>query len=109
MSDEWLHQNGRKYSGRQVKIQTGVNIIQKMHKAPGGLIKATYEKRRDTIHDIAITGDFFCYPADVINRLEKQLDGTSVSELEKCFTDFYQDKEIETAGIQVSDWMKLFG
>jgi len=109
MSDEWLHQKGRKFSGRQVKIQSGVNILQKMHKAPGGLIKAIYELRDNCIHDISVTGDFFCYPADVITRLEKHLEGIGVAEIEKALTNFYKDKEIETAGIQVSDWMMVFG
>ena len=109
MSDEWLNQKGRKYSGRQVKIQTGVNLVQKMHKAPGGLIKATYEKRGDGIHDIAITGDFFCYPADVAAKLESHLEGTPSSELKKKIESFYGSANIETAGIQVSDWMMVFG
>jgi lipoate---protein ligase len=109
MSDEWLHQNGRKYIGRQVKIQTDVNIIQKMHKAPGGLIKATFEKRGNNIHDVAISGDFFCYPADVVNRLETHLEGAASSEVEKAIAAFYETGTIETAGIQVSDWMMVFG
>lgn len=109
MSSEWLYQRGRKYPDRQVKIQSGVEIVQKMHKAPGGLIKATYERRVGRLHDLKITGDFFCYPSGTIEQLERHLDGTAISDIEEKLTKFYLDDQIETAGIEIADWMMVFG
>jgi len=42
LTDEWLHQKGKRMEGRDVKIRAGVNVVHKMHKAKGGLIKAAF-------------------------------------------------------------------
>ena len=105
MSDDWLHQRGKKQVGRQVKIQTGVNIVQKMHKAVGGLIKATYELRDNTLFNVGLSGDFFCYPPNAINILESSLEGIKMSELQEALERFYANHNVDTAGISTSDWM----
>ncbi|MBT6500353.1 MAG: lipoate--protein ligase family protein [Deltaproteobacteria bacterium] len=107
LGPDWLHQHGRKQSGRQVKIQTGVNIVQKMHKAVGGLIKATYELRDEMLFDVALSGDFFCYPSNAVDTLESKLEGIKVSDLQKTLDHFYSDQNVDTAGITVSDWMMV--
>ncbi len=104
---EWLHQKGKKQIGRQVKIQTGVNIVQKMHKAPGGLVKATYEVREDRLYDVILSGDFFCYPPDAIGLLETKLEGVHTSELQTILERFYSEQEVETTGLSISDWMMV--
>lgn len=108
MAPDWLHQKGRKNSGRQVKIQSGVNIIQKAHKAAGGLIRATYELRNDRLYNASLSGDFFCYPPDAINLLELKLEGVDNAAVQSTIENFYKTNAIETNGIMISDWMSVF-
>lgn len=107
MEPDWLHQRGKKQTGRQIKIQTGVNIVQKMHKAVGGLIKATYELRDNRLFDVGLSGDFFCFPPNAIDSLESRLEGVKLSDLQKTLGRFYDDQTVETTGITVSDWMMV--
>ncbi|MBU2648965.1 lipoate--protein ligase family protein [bacterium] len=107
LGPDWLHQIGRKQSGRQVKIQTGVNIVQKMHKAVGGLIKATYELKDNHLFGVTLSGDFFCYPPDAVGLLERKLEGVAVPDLQETLERFYSEQQVETTGIGVSDWMMV--
>ena len=107
MTSDWLHQRGKKSVGRDVKIQTGVNIVQKMHKAVGGLIKATYELRDNCLFNVSLSGDYFCYPANGTELLAKALEGVSVLNLRETIDQFYIDENIETTGIGTSDWMMV--
>lgn len=104
---DWLHQKGRKRDGREVTIQTGVNIIQKMHKARGGLIKATYETRDERLFNLSLSGDFFCYPSNTIDQLETRLEGTPIAELEATLESFYINQQVETMGVAISDWLMV--
>lgn len=107
ISPEWLHQRGRKRTGREVKIQTGVNVIQKMHKAQGGLIKASYETRDKRLHNLSLSGDFFCYPSNAIDLLESRLEGIPISETEATLEEFHGDESVEFMGLTISDWMMV--
>jgi lipoate-protein ligase A len=59
LTDEWLYQKRRPCTDREVKIRTGVQVRQKVHKAPGGLIRAITEVRDGMIAAVSISGDFF--------------------------------------------------
>jgi len=107
MEPDWLHPRGRKQVGRQVKIQTGVNIVQKMHKAAGGLIKATYELRDNRLFDVGLSGDFFCYPPNAVDLLESKLEGVRTSDVQETINRFYSEQKVETTAINVSDWMRV--
>ena len=39
MADEWLYMKGKRVSGRVVKVRSGLELMRRMHKAPGGLIQ----------------------------------------------------------------------
>lgn len=106
-SEEWLYKKGRRHPGRDVKIATGVNVIQHIHKAPGGLIRATVEVKDNRLSTVSLSGDFFCYPMDAIAQLEAALAGTSLDQIERALTDFYAQYEIETPGVGTSDWLKV--
>ena len=98
----------RRESGdRNVKIASDVNIIQRNHKAPGGLIRTVFELKDNTITNLSISGDFFCYPSDSISRLEALLEGVEMREIDKLLEDFYADTEIEIPGISPDDWKKV--
>lgn len=65
-----------------------------VHKTKGGLIRVTVDAD-DRINDIRITGDFFIYPEESVEALEKALVGVSTEEAEilKVVKDFYENIE----------------
>ena len=74
-SEEWLHLDGLPPSGNAVKIAEGVNVVEGVHKAPGGLIRATVSLRDGVIDGIVLSGDFFLEPADTRQALQDALVG----------------------------------
>jgi lipoate-protein ligase A len=114
LSEEWLRRpwsrkRGAQQPERQVKIATGVNVLHRLHKAPGGLIRATVEIKGDRLNDVSLTGDFFCYPRDAISDLESVLQGVPMEQVGSVLNDFYATHEIETPGVSMADWMKVLG
>ena len=109
LSDTWLftEKKGRKTAG--TKIATGVNIVQKVFKAPGGLLKAVYELKDDRIFDLSLSGDFFCYPREAVSDLEVALEGAKLADLGRLIETFYQDNIVESPGVTPSDWNTLLG
>ncbi len=107
LSEEWLYKKGKRQRDRAVKIATGVNIVRRVHKAPGGLLRATLEIKENCLHSVSLTGDFFCYPRGAITELEARLEGTAIEQLETIIAQFYADHEIETPGVAVADWLKV--
>ena len=105
--DNWLFQKGKRASGREIKIRAGVNVIQKMHKAPGGLIRADFEITEGKFGNVSLSGDFFCFPQEAINRLESTLEGKSIEDASSVIKMFYSAQKIETPGIQIEDWLKV--
>ena len=105
-STEWLRKKGRRAVGRNVKIATGVNVIQHVHKAPGGLIRATVEVGAGRWRCVSLSGDFFCHPRDAIGDLESALEGTLYTQARDVLARFYATHDIETPGVSVDDWVK---
>ncbi|MBW2284780.1 MAG: lipoate--protein ligase family protein [Deltaproteobacteria bacterium] len=109
LSDEWLFRKGKPGVGRDIKIRAGVQVQHRMHKAPGGLIRADLEIVEDRIGGVSISGDFFCYPGDAVARLEAALEGVSLSDAADVLGQFYAGGDVETPGIGIEDWLKVFG
>jgi lipoate-protein ligase A len=107
LSQQWLYKKRRQDAGRDVKIATGVNVIQRIHKAPGGLIRATIEIAGDALTYVSLSGDFFCYPQDAVGDLEATLMGTSLNDVEATLTGFYERGEVETPGVTAADWLQV--
>jgi lipoate-protein ligase A len=107
MSDAWLYQKGRRVSGRDIKIRAGIKVVQKMHKAPGGLIRADFELREGRFSNVSLSGDFFCFPGQAIGWLESRLEGHPVGEVRTVLEECYSEMEIETPGIGIDDWMRV--
>lgn len=107
LSDAWLDRKGKRIFGRHVKITSGVTLIHKMHKAPGGLIRADFEVREGTFANISLSGDFFCFPEDAIIDLETELEGRTMSDVHSILERFYGGRYIETPGITSDDWMNV--
>jgi len=62
INDEWLFQKGKRVHGRVVKIRAGLEVIHRMHKAPGGLIRAQFVADDRKYKVVNIFGGFFCFP-----------------------------------------------
>lgn len=106
-TEEWLNKKGKRREGWETKIATGVEVKQKVHKAPGGLIRATTVVREGVINSISISGDFFFYPKEELEALEAALEGNPLSEAEKVIADFYRQKQIDSPGVMPSDLVKV--
>jgi lipoate-protein ligase A len=107
LSEEWLYKKGRKRPGREVKIAGGVNVLQRVHKAPGGLLRATLEVRGDRLASVSLSGDFFCYPEDGVSALESTLEGASLEQVGDAVTAFYASGAAEMPGVSADDWLKV--
>jgi lipoate-protein ligase A len=108
LSEEWLFQKGTRRRGREVKIRAGMNVVHKMHKAQGGLIRADYEVREGRLTNVRLSGDFFCYPEEAIEQLEAKLEGQPAEESIILVQQFYAKRNIDTPGISIQDWASLF-
>jgi lipoate-protein ligase A len=110
-SDEWLYKRGKRVSGRDVaystKIASGVNVVHKVHKAPGGLIRGVSEIKDERIVSTSISGDFFFYPAEKLAALEEALAGVKLDEVESTIAGFYQAEGIESPGVTPADFAKV--
>lgn len=106
-SEEWLYKKGRRQAARDVKIAGGVHVLQRVHKAPGGLIRATLEVKADRLVSVFLSGDFFCYPEDGVDQLESVLTGAEIDGVEDVLTDFYAAGRVETPGVTTRDWMTV--
>jgi len=104
--DDWLFKKHRQSANRDVKIASGVNIVQRIHKAPGGLIRASYELKGGVISDISISGDFFTYPSEAITSLENALSGIRLDEITDQVHNFYAEGEVEIPDITPQDWQE---
>jgi lipoate---protein ligase len=101
-TQEWLFENDRRRpDNRQVKIREDVYVIQKMVKLPGGLVRVNAISEAGRLRDVHISGDFFVYPANALQELEKALEGTTTQpdELRDAIQDFYNQSAITTPGI----------
>jgi lipoate-protein ligase A len=83
-------------------------VIQKAHKAPGGLIRADYEVKEGRISGVSVSGDFFCFPRTGIRKLEKRLEDQPVEQIGILLDVFYSEDQVETPGITVQDWLQVF-
>ncbi len=104
--DEWTFANDRrKQALRQVTIVSGVNVVERVYKSPGGLIQASAVEREGQLYDVHLSGDFFLYPAERLSELERALEGVpaDTAHIEQRITAFFETHAIEAPGIQPSD------
>ncbi len=103
LTDEWLYRRGWPQEGRTVTIRSGVQVVQRVYKAPGGLIRATAEVEKGTIVSLSLSGDFFFYPAERLDDLERALVGVRLEEVEPAIARFYAEYGIESPGVTAAD------
>ena len=77
-------------------------------KAPKGVIKVELELKDDTISRISLSGDFFMYPEDALERLERTLVGVK-AERESLLTavqSFYSSTGARTPMMEPEHWVE---
>jgi lipoate-protein ligase A len=108
VNDAWLFQKGKRVEGRVVKVRSGLNVVQRMHKAAGGLIRVEFTVEDGKYKSVTISGDFFCFPRDSVDRLAVMLENCSADNVSNIVSDFYQTEEFEIPGVTVDDWLRAF-
>ncbi|HEC21411.1 MAG TPA: lipoate--protein ligase family protein [Chloroflexi bacterium] len=104
---DWLTANDRRQPDlRRVRIAEGVNVVQRVYKAPGGLIRATAIERDGKLYDVHLSGDFFFFPAGGLPELEADLEGVSAEReaVESRIADFYRAHSVEAPGVTPADF-----
>lgn len=104
ISDAWLFQKGRRKRERVVKVRSGLEVLQRIHKAPGGLIRAEFMVEDGIYKHVDISGDFFCFPRDAVDQLAATIENCPMDVISNRLADFYQTKEIDTPGVTTRDW-----
>lgn len=107
MADEWLYMRGKRVSGRVINVRSGLKVLHRVHKAAGGLIRADFTVDDGRYNDVSISGDFFCFPSDTVDRIAASLEGHLVSDVLAPLTDFYARQDFEIPGVTVDDWMQV--
>ena len=90
INDAWLFRKGKRVEGRVVKVRAELEVVQRMHKAPGGLIRVESTIEDGRHRGVTISGDFFCFPRDAIDRLAAKLEDCATGNVSKVVSDFYQ-------------------
>jgi lipoate-protein ligase A len=106
--DDWLYMRGKQVPGRVVKVRSGVEVVNRVHKAVGGLIRADFINDGGKLKDISISGDFFCYPRDAVVQLAAELENTVMVEVPGVITGLIEREKIEMPGVTLDDWMQIF-
>ncbi|MFC1885982.1 biotin/lipoate A/B protein ligase family protein [Thermodesulfobacteriota bacterium] len=111
INDDWLHRKRRRPHQasdlRSVQIRSGVSVINRIHKATGGLMRADFELKEGRFLNISLSGDFFCFPADALFRLETLLSEKTADDVKTVLENFYEEKNLEIPGVDIDDWMQL--
>ncbi len=109
-TEEWLLSPGKRLRpGRKVKISEGVEVIQRVHKAPGGLIRATVEIQHERIVTASLSGDFFFHPSEALADLEQSLVGATLAQVPTIIQECYGTNQIESPGITPRDLAVALG
>ena len=109
LAEEWLFKKGRRFpQGREVRIAGGVDVRQRVHKSPGGLLRATLVLKKGRLEQVTLSGDFFCYPQNSVEELERRLTGAPLEKAGEVLEAFYTTR-VETPGVTLADWLEVLG
>ena len=104
LTDEWLLRKGRRFEGRSVRVRSGVDVVQRVYKAHGGLIRVDLEIHEGLIAEASISGDFFCFPATAVEEMETRLKGVEADKAFERIMAMYDEGNIDTPGVMEEDW-----
>jgi len=77
-------------------------------KAPKGVIKVELELADDAISQVSISGDFFMYPEEALERLEETLVGIKADResLLGAVKLFYSSTGVQTPMVEPEHWVE---
>lgn len=107
LKEDWLHRQGRRVNGRQVKVRAGLEVFHRVQKARGGLIRVDGAVEDGCFQQVTISGDFFVHPKETISRLEQFLEGGTVADVEAILADFRANYDFDLPGVTIDDWLAL--
>lgn len=88
-----------------MKEMSGISKGKYLKKITGGkLIKVYIEVEGDKIRSIKFLGDYFVYPEEIVERVEKEIEGKSVEEGKDIIRKNL--KNVEMVGISVEDFVE---
>lgn len=103
LSETWLFRRGRRQAEREVTVGAGVEVRERLHKAPGGLVRAITATRDGVILSVSFSGDFYFYPAGQLADLECALAGVARGQAEETIARFYRENGVESPGLTPAD------
>lgn len=106
----WLLANDhRRPDSARVKIAEGIFVFEKVHKAPGGLMRLTAVSNEGRLEDVHLSGDFFFFPSEKLVELEKAFTAVPITpeEVIRTVTQFYAANEVESPGVTPEDFTAL--
>jgi hypothetical protein len=74
----------------------------------GSLIRADFEVYEGRLSGVSISGDFFCYPAGGIRRMEAELEGRMIPEIRESIEALCSGSALDIPGAGVEDWLAVF-
>jgi lipoate-protein ligase A len=88
-----------------VKIREGVEVVYGLHKARGGLIRATEAVSEGRIENVTLSGDFTFFPKEQLIGLEESLERVPLEEekITETVGTFYERREIQCPGVESKD------
>ncbi len=109
-TEEWLLKPGKRFrKGRRVKIAEGTEVSQRMHKAPGGLIRATVEVQQGRVVGLSLSGDFFFFPPEKLVDLQQEIVGLELDAVLPAIEAFYRVHDIQSPGVTPLDLAVAMG
>jgi lipoate-protein ligase A len=96
-TDDWVYLLNRP--------QSHLPLVEAVQKFPGGLVRVgiAYDRVRDRIRQIVITGDFFVQPKRAIADLEARLRESEGAQLEANILCFFQEQAVDMQGLAAPD------
>ena len=78
------------------------------YKVKGGkLIQCDVSMEGNVIKAVRYTGDFFMYPEDAIEMLERDITHINITEARNRINKFFEDNKIELFGVAVEDFIRV--
>lgn len=109
LSEEWLYMPELRHPdmiGRALKITESVRLAENVHKAPGGLIRATVKIENERIAEVLISGDFSLFPREKTVLIEQALVGCPLKreDVRSRIDGVYSEHLLESPGVLPDDF-----
>jgi lipoate-protein ligase A len=109
VSDEWLYMPELRHpdmTGRALRITGNVRLAENVHKAPGGLIRATVKIENERIAEVLVSGDFSLFPREKMVLIEQALVGCPLERKDVLsrIASVYSEHSLESPGVLPDDF-----